>query len=162
MSGMQIFLGYILPISYQIIWRDYWFKNYSLTCRLEPIIENKINNMVSSKVRHLKLSFPASARVFDYVEGWDLVFPSCCTWWSYWQVCSCCREHFSYYKANDDRWKNSVRHNLSINPHFRKGSKAPHGAGHLWTVATKEPLSPYSLVTNIYHNCFLLIFFSLH
>ncbi|XP_046395156.1 uncharacterized protein LOC124162612 [Ischnura elegans] len=47
-------------------------------------------------------------------------------------------EHFPFYKANDDRWKNSVRHNLSINPHFKKGSKARHGAGHLWTIATQE------------------------
>ncbi|XP_053989175.1 uncharacterized protein LOC128896686 [Hylaeus anthracinus] len=47
-------------------------------------------------------------------------------------------EHFPYYKNNDDRWKNSVRHNLSINPHFRKGSKAPHGAGHLWAIANRS------------------------
>ncbi|XP_063994761.1 uncharacterized protein LOC135172560 isoform X1 [Diachasmimorpha longicaudata] len=47
-------------------------------------------------------------------------------------------EHFPYYKSNDDRWKNSVRHNLSINPHFRKGSKAPHGAGHLWAIANRD------------------------
>ncbi|CAK9818092.1 Forkhead transcription factor HCM1 [Anthophora plagiata] len=47
-------------------------------------------------------------------------------------------EHFPYYKSNDDRWKNSVRHNLSINPHFRKGSKAPHGAGHLWAIANRS------------------------
>ncbi|KAG8224809.1 hypothetical protein J437_LFUL002255 [Ladona fulva] len=47
-------------------------------------------------------------------------------------------KHFPFYKANDDRWKNSVRHNLSINPHFKKGCKARHGAGHLWTIATQE------------------------
>ncbi|XP_076300060.1 uncharacterized protein LOC143218630 isoform X2 [Lasioglossum baleicum] len=47
-------------------------------------------------------------------------------------------ERFPYYKSNDDRWKNSVRHNLSINPHFRKGSKAPHGAGHLWAIANRS------------------------
>ena len=35
----------------------------------------------------------------------------------------------------DDRWKNSVRHNLSMNPHFRKGDKSKHGAGHLWVLA---------------------------
>ncbi|XP_063380208.1 hepatocyte nuclear factor 3-beta-like [Cydia fagiglandana] len=44
-------------------------------------------------------------------------------------------DRFPYYKANDERWKNSVRHNLSINPHFRKGARAPHGAGHLWSLA---------------------------
>ncbi|KAL0273356.1 UNVERIFIED_CONTAM: hypothetical protein PYX00_006044 [Menopon gallinae] len=43
-------------------------------------------------------------------------------------------ETFPYYKSWDDRWKNSVRHNLSINPYFRKGTKARQGSGHLWTV----------------------------
>ncbi|XP_055389971.1 protein kinase 4 [Condylostylus longicornis] len=47
-------------------------------------------------------------------------------------------DRFPYYKSNDDRWKNSVRHNLSINPHFRKGLKAPQGAGHLWTIASRD------------------------
>ncbi|XP_066998796.1 uncharacterized protein [Anabrus simplex] len=54
-------------------------------------------------------------------------------------------ERFPFYKANDDRWKNSVRHNLSINPHFRKGSKAHQGAGHLWRVANKDAQSRYSV-----------------
>ncbi|CAH2063839.1 unnamed protein product, partial [Iphiclides podalirius] len=44
-------------------------------------------------------------------------------------------DRFPFYKANDERWKNSVRHNLSINPHFRKGARAPQGAGHLWSLA---------------------------
>ncbi|XP_043266695.1 uncharacterized protein [Venturia canescens] len=56
-------------------------------------------------------------------------------------------EHFPYYKSNDDRWKNSVRHNLSINPHFRKGSKAPHGAGHLWAIANRGDTQPRQLIT---------------
>ncbi|XP_014469828.1 PREDICTED: uncharacterized protein LOC106741908 [Dinoponera quadriceps] len=56
-------------------------------------------------------------------------------------------EHFPYYKSNDDRWKNSVRHNLSINPHFRKGSKASHGAGHLWAIANRNDcdLRPHAI-----------------
>ncbi|XP_014209142.1 uncharacterized protein LOC106639858 [Copidosoma floridanum] len=54
-------------------------------------------------------------------------------------------ERFPYYKSNDDRWKNSVRHNLSINPHFRKGSKAPHGAGHLWAIASQDESKPRQL-----------------
>ncbi|XP_033216759.1 uncharacterized protein LOC117172707 [Belonocnema kinseyi] len=59
-------------------------------------------------------------------------------------------EHFPYYKSNDDRWKNSVRHNLSINPHFRKGSKAPHGAGHLWAIANQEDLRSRHILSNGY------------
>ena len=45
------------------------------------------------------------------------------------------RDRFPYFKAEDERWKNSVRHNLSMNPHFRKGNKAKHGSGHLWVLA---------------------------
>ncbi|XP_049782804.1 forkhead box protein J1-B-like [Schistocerca cancellata] len=37
-------------------------------------------------------------------------------------------ERFSYYKANDDRWKNSVRHNLSINHHSQSGANAVRSA----------------------------------
>ncbi|XP_045534045.1 forkhead box protein unc-130 [Papilio machaon] len=55
-------------------------------------------------------------------------------------------DRFPYYKANDERWKNSVRHNLSINPYFRKGARAPQGAGHLWSLAANAidllPLRP--------------------
>ena len=47
-------------------------------------------------------------------------------------------ENYGYFKAEDDRWKNSVRHNLSMNPHFRKGGKSKHGAGHLWVMADYE------------------------
>lgn len=45
------------------------------------------------------------------------------------------RNHYPYYQQNDDRWKNSVRHNLSINPQFRKGKKASQGAGHFWNIS---------------------------
>ena len=44
-------------------------------------------------------------------------------------------ENFPYYKAEDDRWKNSVRHNLSMNPNFRKGGRAKQGTGHVWVLA---------------------------
>lgn len=72
------------------------------------------------------------------------------------------REHFPYYKANDDRWKNSVRHNLSISPHFRKGRKAPHGAGHLWTTANKYENFKTTLVRicqilNLLSTCVLIL-----
>ena len=44
-------------------------------------------------------------------------------------------DNFPYYKAEDDRWKNSVRHNLSMNPNFRKGGRAKQGTGHVWVLA---------------------------
>ncbi|KAE9537189.1 hypothetical protein AGLY_006212 [Aphis glycines] len=45
--------------------------------------------------------------------------------------------HFPYFREDDERWKNSVRHNLSINPNFRKGRKS-QGAGHYWRVCNIE------------------------
>ncbi|XP_022191294.2 forkhead box protein J1 [Nilaparvata lugens] len=55
-------------------------------------------------------------------------------------------EKYPFFKAHDERWKNSVRHNLSINPHFRKGMKASQGSGHFWTLSTQgappPPLHP--------------------
>ena len=46
-----------------------------------------------------------------------------------------CRDNYPYYKPDDDRWKNSVRHNLSMNPNFRKGGRAKQGTGHVWVLA---------------------------
>ncbi|XP_050431765.1 forkhead box protein N2-like [Adelges cooleyi] len=44
-------------------------------------------------------------------------------------------DHFPYYKNAPTGWKNSVRHNLSLNKCFRKVEKAPNlGKGSLWMV----------------------------
>ncbi|XP_050538358.1 forkhead box protein N2-like isoform X2 [Daktulosphaira vitifoliae] len=44
-------------------------------------------------------------------------------------------EHFPYYKNAPTGWKNSVRHNLSLNKCFKKVEKAPNlGKGSLWMV----------------------------
>lgn len=48
-----------------------------------------------------------------------------------------CSSHFPYFREDDERWKNSVRHNLSINPNFRKGRKS-QGAGHYWRLCNTE------------------------
>ena len=62
------------------------------------------------------------------------------------------RENFPYFRADDDRWKNSVRHNLSMNPHFRKGTKSRHGAGHVWVLADEgaagQLSAPPKLISN--------------
>merc|ERR1712045_1051074 len=38
---------------------------------------------------------------------------------------------YPYYSASDEKWKNSIRHNLSLYPEFVKGEKTTDGAGHL-------------------------------
>ena len=66
-----------------------------------------------------------------------------------------CRDRFHYFKAEDDRWKNSVRHNLSMNPHFRKGGKAKQGSGHLWVLADydkEEQLSQIHVQPTQHHD----------
>ena len=46
-----------------------------------------------------------------------------------------------------------MRHNLSMNPHFRKGNKSKQGAGHVWVLADDgidclQPGEPLKLITN--------------
>ena len=60
-------------------------------------------------------------------------------------------DNFPYYKAEDDRWKNSVRHNLSMNPNFRKGGRAKQGTGHVWVLADQNDLN-----RQVNHKSFLL------
>ena len=43
-----------------------------------------------------------------------------------------CSKFYPYYSASDEKWKNSIRHNLSLYPEFVKGEKTQDGAGHLW------------------------------
>lgn len=40
--------------------------------------------------------------------------------------------NFPFFSESDDKWKNSIRHNLSLYPEFLKGSKTQSSAGHLW------------------------------
>ncbi|KDR07509.1 uncharacterized protein LOC110840134 [Zootermopsis nevadensis] len=47
-------------------------------------------------------------------------------------------DHFPYYESNDERWKNCVRHNLTLSQNFQKGAKAQRGASHFWTLEQKR------------------------
>ncbi|CAH1176248.1 unnamed protein product [Phaedon cochleariae] len=103
-----------------------------------PRIENSLSNQSnkSSQAHSYRYSGPKKppftyTELIEYALGekGELTVSGIYQWIS---------DHFPFYKQNDDRWKNSVRHNLSINPHFRKGGKAVQGAGHLWTIAQRD------------------------
>ncbi|XP_057697900.1 forkhead box Q2 [Corythoichthys intestinalis] len=43
-------------------------------------------------------------------------------------------DHYPYFKSKDKNWRNSVRHNLSLNDCFVKAGRSENGKGHFWAV----------------------------
>lgn len=64
-------------------------------------------------------------------------------------------EHFPYFKNAPTGWKNSVRHNLSLNKCFQKVEKAPNlGKGSLWMVDQQyRPNLLQALNRSPFHPC---------
>ncbi|KAH0999007.1 hypothetical protein HUJ04_003253 [Dendroctonus ponderosae] len=64
-------------------------------------------------------------------------------------------DHFPYFKNAPTGWKNSVRHNLSLNKCFQKVEKAPNlGKGSLWTVDPQyKPNLIQALNRSPFHPC---------
>ncbi|XP_030767152.1 forkhead box protein N3-like [Sitophilus oryzae] len=74
-------------------------------------------------------------------------------------------DHFPYFKNAPTGWKNSVRHNLSLNKCFQKVEKAPNlGKGSLWTVdpqykpnliqaLNRSPFHPCSTIDSLTYLC---------
>ncbi|CAH0560268.1 unnamed protein product [Brassicogethes aeneus] len=64
-------------------------------------------------------------------------------------------DHFPYFKNAPTGWKNSVRHNLSLNKCFQKVDKAPNlGKGSLWTVDQQyKPNLIQALIRSPFHPC---------
>ena len=42
--------------------------------------------------------------------------------------------NYPYYQPNDKSWRNSIRHNLSLNECFVKSSRCESGKGHYWAI----------------------------
>ncbi|XP_044748326.1 forkhead box protein N2-like [Coccinella septempunctata] len=63
--------------------------------------------------------------------------------------------HFPYFQNAPTGWKNSVRHNLSLNKCFQKVEKAPNlGKGSLWTVDPQyKPNLIQALTRSPFHPC---------
>ncbi len=43
-------------------------------------------------------------------------------------------DNYPYFRTRGTGWRNSVRHNLSLNDFFLKSERAPNGKGHFWAV----------------------------
>ncbi|KAM4629273.1 forkhead box Q2 [Polymixia lowei] len=43
-------------------------------------------------------------------------------------------DHYPYFKSKDKNWRNSVRHNLSLNECFIKADRSDNGKGHFWAI----------------------------
>lgn len=43
-------------------------------------------------------------------------------------------ENFSYFRNKGPGWRNSIRHNLSLNECFIKAGRSPNGKGHYWAI----------------------------
>uniref|UniRef100_A0A3Q3SRE5 Forkhead box Q2 n=1 Tax=Mastacembelus armatus TaxID=205130 RepID=A0A3Q3SRE5_9TELE len=43
-------------------------------------------------------------------------------------------DHYPYFKNQDKNWRNSVRHNLSLNDCFIKAGRSDNGKGHFWAI----------------------------
>ncbi|OQV23210.1 putative Forkhead box protein L1 [Hypsibius exemplaris] len=44
------------------------------------------------------------------------------------------QEHYPYFKTRPQGWKNSIRHNLSLNACFHKNGRSATGKGHYWSI----------------------------
>jgi hypothetical protein len=56
------------------------------------------------------------------------------------------RQHFPYYQQTDQRWKNSVRHTLTVSHPFQKADKAKRRGGHFWVINKEHQNVQKSLV----------------
>nr|XP_055073185.1 forkhead box Q2 [Misgurnus anguillicaudatus] len=43
-------------------------------------------------------------------------------------------DHYPYFKSKEKNWRNSIRHNLSLNECFIKVGRSDNGKGHFWAI----------------------------
>ena len=43
-------------------------------------------------------------------------------------------DHYAYFRARGPGWRNSIRHNLSLNDCFIKAGRSANGKGHYWSI----------------------------
>ena len=49
-------------------------------------------------------------------------------------ICTYILTRYPYFRTKGSGWRNSIRHNLSLNDCFIKAGRNPNGKGHFWTI----------------------------
>ncbi|XP_028857442.1 forkhead box Q2 [Denticeps clupeoides] len=57
-------------------------------------------------------------------------------------------DNYPYFKSKDKNWRNSVRHNLSLNECFIKAGRSENGKGHFWAI---HPANFHDFSNGDYH-----------
>ncbi|MBN3303159.1 HCM1 factor, partial [Amia calva] len=57
-------------------------------------------------------------------------------------------DHYPYFQSKDKNWRNSVRHNLSLNECFVKAGRSDNGKGHYWAI---HPANMHDFARGDYH-----------
>ncbi|KAL6468761.1 hypothetical protein MHYP_G00222850 [Metynnis hypsauchen] len=57
-------------------------------------------------------------------------------------------DQYPYFKSKDKNWRNSVRHNLSLNECFIKAGRSDNGKGHFWAI---HPANFHDFSNGDYH-----------
>jgi hypothetical protein len=110
LAAQQQFYDYVLRSRFDDILTANSY-SYDPRCREEPKPSYSYIGLIAMAI----LSTPARQLVLSEIYRWIL-------------------DHYPYFRTRGTGWRNSIRHNLSLNDCFVKTSRSANGKGHYWTI----------------------------